>query len=65
MGMRVWVAGLMLTGAALSGGCATAPGPGAAPLPPAKTLQTADLPSLTGEWVGRIKGKPLTGAPTY
>jgi hypothetical protein len=34
-------------------------------LPPAKTLQAADLSSLAGNWVGTLRGKPQTGAPTY
>jgi hypothetical protein len=28
-------------------------------------LQAVDLSSLAGEWVGTLRGKPLSGAPTY
>jgi hypothetical protein len=65
MDMRRWVGGLMLGGAAVLAGCTAAPRPQAASLPPVKTLQAADLSALAGDWVGTIRGKPGTGAPTY
>jgi len=50
-----WSAGVVLLLALmLASGCASTPP--AAPLPPAKALQPADLPSLAGEWHGTLKG---------
>jgi hypothetical protein len=46
----------LLIAAMMAGGCASTPA--AAPLPPAKALQPADLASLAGEWHGTLKGAP-------
>lgn len=42
------------------GGCAGRE-TSSAPLPPAKTLQAADLASLAGEWHGTLRGVGTTG----
>lgn len=57
-----WSAGVgLLVAAMLLSGCATTM-PSAMPLPPAKTLQPADLASLAGEWQGVLRGAAGTSA---
>lgn len=55
-----WGAGLaLLVIVMVVGGCAGREP--SAPLPPAKTLQAADLASLAGEWRGTLRGTGTTG----
>jgi hypothetical protein len=57
MKKRMWSGVLALVIAALfAGGCAGTGTSTAMPLPPAKTLQPADLASLAGEWHGTFRG---------
>jgi hypothetical protein len=58
----MWVGGVALALAVtLASGCAGTGARSAAPLPPAKTLQAADLGSLAGEWHGTLRGTRTTG----
>jgi hypothetical protein len=51
-----WPGGfVLLLAVTLASGCAST-GTTAMPLPPAKTLQPADLASLAGEWHGTLRG---------
>jgi hypothetical protein len=57
----VWLGGLALFVAGLVGsGCAKR-AMSTAPLPPAKTLQPADMAGLAGEWQGTLRGTGTTG----
>jgi hypothetical protein len=57
----VWLGGLALVVAGLVGsGCAKRT-TSTAQLPPAKTLQPADMASLAGEWQGTLRGTGTTG----
>jgi hypothetical protein len=61
MATRVgWSLGLALLAIVVVGGCAGRE-MSSAPLPPAKTLQAADMASLAGEWQGTLRGTGTTG----
>jgi hypothetical protein len=60
----VWLGGLALVVAGLVGsGCAKR-AMSTAELPPAKTLQPADMAGLAGEWQGTLRGTGTTGPAT-